>query len=152
MGDRRYGEGDPVRVVSGHEDRAGRRGRVTQVYGPYEDYDYAVELAGGEVNALFEQDLEPDAAPLALEVLDEVLGALDRAATLVRVVTVGQAFDAGEAAIAASGLDPWALNEGKAVRGDRLDAWWLDFARARAEAVRDALRAELALPGGREEG
>ncbi len=143
MGDRRYGEGDCVRVAAGHEDRAGRRGRVIEVHGPYEDFDYSVRYLDGEVNGLFESDLEPDGAQAALDVLEGTLEALERAAALVRLVTVGQVMDAGDAAIAASGLDPWAVNEGKARRGDALDVWWLDHARARAASVRDALRAEL---------
>ena len=143
MGDRRYGEGDCVRVAVGHEDRAGYRGRVIEVYGPYEDYDYAVRYLDGEVNALFESDLEPDGAQAALDVLEGTLAALERAAALVRLLTVGQVMDAGDGAIAASGLDPWAVNEGKARRGDAIDAGWLDHARARAASVRDALLAEL---------
>lgn len=56
---------------------------------------------------------------------------LDRAATLLSVVTVGQVMDGGDRFIEAAGLNPWAVNEGRARREDRIDPWWLVAAQDR---------------------
>lgn len=48
--------------------------------------------------------------------------ALERCEKLVSCLTVGQVVDAGYDAIEASGLNPYCLNEGRAVREDQIDA------------------------------
>lgn len=49
--------------------------------------------------------------------------ALERAAKIASIVTVGQVFAAGDEFIEAAGLDPWALNEGRASPSDRISTW-----------------------------
>lgn len=84
---------------------------------------------------------DPDAADAAT-ILEDAAQAADRVATLVAHVTVGQAFDAGDEAIEAAGLNTWCLNEGRATRGDTLGNW---RQRAAADAAREAA-ARLAGP------
>lgn len=50
---------------------------------------------------------------------------MERIKTLLSLITVGQVIDAGPAAIDASGLNPWCLNEGRGRREDRLNLWWV---------------------------
>jgi hypothetical protein len=42
-------------------------------------------------------------------------------------MTVGQVINAGSEAINASGLNPWALNEGKALETDKISNWRTDL-------------------------
>ena len=52
---------------------------------------------------------------------------LRRAAPLVRLLTVRQVLlSSSNTAIEASGLNPWAINEGLATGDERIDAWWID--------------------------
>lgn len=59
--------------------------------------------------------------------IEALVEALERAQVLARLVTVRQAINAGDDAIEASGLNPWAMNEGLAdgtesVRTDFIDS------------------------------
>lgn len=54
--------------------------------------------------------------------------ALKRAEVLVGLVTVRQAIHAGNDAIEAAGLNPWAMNEGLATGDERVSTWWLSDA------------------------
>ncbi len=92
--------------------------------------DHAIEAC----ESLVGNPGDPDAAAC----LEDAAQAADRAATLVAHVTVGQAFDGGEEAIEAAGLNPWCLNEGRASRGDTLGNW---RQRAAADAAREAAAA-----------
>ena len=80
------------------------------------------EFARRIVRALDQADVAP-----------ELLEALKRAEHLVRLLTVEQVMQAGNAAVDASGLHPFALNEGRADKGDRLSTYWLSAAIAKAE-------------------
>ena len=68
------------------------------------------------------------------EAVPELLEALKRAEYLVRLLTVEQVMQAGNAAVDASGLHPFALNEGRADKGDRLSTYLLSAAIAKAES------------------
>lgn len=52
--------------------------------------------------------------------------AYDRAKMLLRLVTVGQVVAAGDAAISASGVNPWAMNEGLAEKDSPISTHWFD--------------------------
>jgi hypothetical protein len=51
---------------------------------------------------------------------------LRRCAVLVRLLTVRQVIEAGDEAIEAAGLNPYAINEGRATGDERLNPWWLE--------------------------
>ncbi len=51
---------------------------------------------------------------------------LRRAKVLVELVTVRQAIQAGDAAIEAAGLNPYAMNEGLATGDEPLGTWWME--------------------------
>lgn len=134
MGDKRYGPGDRVSVVPEHEDRAGMRGVVTETGGPLDDHDCYVRLRNGETIGFWDEHLVPDTSP-STEDLQSILDVLRRAKVLVGLVGIGAILDAGDAAIDASGLNPWCVNEGRATREDKTSTWWIDGAIEKAEAM-----------------
>lgn len=60
---------------------------------------------------------------------------LDRLMTLARLVTVRQAIEAGDDAIAAAGLNPWCMSEGLATGDERVHLWWADDLVTRLRAL-----------------
>lgn len=56
----------------------------------------------------------------------ELRAKLERARPLVALLTVRQVIQGGDNAIAASGLDPWCMNEGRATGDEPISAWWLE--------------------------
>jgi hypothetical protein len=56
---------------------------------------------------------------------DALRKALERAQVLVGLVTVRQAIHAGDEAIEAAGLNPYAMNEGQATGDEHASTWWL---------------------------
>lgn len=51
----------------------------------------------------------------------------------MRALTVRQVMESGDAAIEASGLNPWCMNEGTAQGHERIDASFIEAAIAKAE-------------------
>ena len=93
----------------------------------------ADEDNGGSNTAL--DDAWGEAAAAVKELLaargksDEVETALRRAEVLVPLLTVRQVIEAGGGAIAAAGLNPWCINEGRATGDERIgQQWWLTAA------------------------
>jgi hypothetical protein len=48
---------------------------------------------------------------------------IERLVRLAALVTVGQVIDAGDESIAAAGLSPYCINEGRAEGHERIDMW-----------------------------
>ena len=46
--------------------------------------------------------------------------------TLLSLLTVRQVIAAGDAAIEAAGLNPWAINEGRATGDETISTWWVE--------------------------
>jgi hypothetical protein len=67
--------------------------------------------------------LARDLAPEGWQVVET--RTIDRAQTLVSLLTVRQVIQAGDSAIDAAGLNPWCINEGRADGSARISAWWL---------------------------
>lgn len=61
--------------------------------------------------------------------------ALERAQALVGLLSVRQVIEAGDKAIDAAGLNPWAMNEGLATGDERIDAGWIDAALSLAKGT-----------------
>jgi hypothetical protein len=59
---------------------------------------------------------------------DDLVAALERAQKLARLVTVRQVIEAGDDAIDAAGLNPWAINEGLAEGNEPIGAHFIDAA------------------------
>lgn len=57
------------------------------------------------------------------ELKEDIVKEFKRLQILVNLVTVGQVIDAGDKAIEAAGLNPYALNEGRCDRKDRIFDW-----------------------------
>lgn len=62
---------------------------------------------------------------------EELRGALERAGTLVRLLTIRDVIDCGSTAIEAAGINPWCLNEGLAQGDENISTWWIDAALSR---------------------
>ena len=60
------------------------------------------------------------------EKVAELRAKLDRARPLVALLTVRQVIQGGDDVIAASGLNPWCINEGRATGDEPISAWWLE--------------------------
>lgn len=67
----------------------------------------------------------PQAVLALLDRVEALEKALERAKPLVRLVTVGMAIRAGDEAIDAAGLNPWAINEGRATGDEPVPTWWM---------------------------
>jgi hypothetical protein len=50
---------------------------------------------------------------------------IDRARRLIGLLTVRQVIFAGDEAIEAAGINPWAVNEGLASGDEPIDTWWM---------------------------
>lgn len=59
------------------------------------------------------------------EEVAELRAKLDRVRPLVALLTVRQVIQGGDAAIQASGLNPWCINEGRATGDEPISTWWL---------------------------
>lgn len=70
----------------------------------------------------------------------EVVEALQRAQTLIGLLTVRQVIDAGDEAIDAAGLNPWCLNEGLATGDERIRADWLTALTTPEQRVADGYK------------
>lgn len=66
--------------------------------------------------------------------MQELIEAAERAQILLRGLTIRNVFDRGIEAINAAGLNPWAINEGRADGTERVSTDWLDNAIAAARA------------------
>jgi hypothetical protein len=64
----------------------------------------------------------------AVNTVDGLVKALERAQKLVRLVTVRQVIESGDDAIEAAGINPWAMNEGLAEGHERIDTYFIDAA------------------------
>ncbi len=62
--------------------------------------------------------------------LEKVREALVQANTLLPLLTVRQVIEGGDAAIDASGLNPYCMNEGLATGDEHIDAWRIPAALA----------------------
>lgn len=108
------------RGVSGYEIASGENASGAGVAGAIGELIPGVSLADLA-------RLAPEIARLASgEAVCVPVADMDRAATLIRLLTVRQVIEAGDEAISAAGLNPWAMNEGLATGDERIDAWWLD--------------------------
>jgi hypothetical protein len=70
-------------------------------------------------------------APLivrAVNAHDALVAALKRVEVIASLVTVRQVIEAGDAAIEAAGLNPWAMNEGLADGTERVGTYFIDSA------------------------
>jgi hypothetical protein len=76
---------------------------------------------------------DPSDAEEALALAEEVL---ERALKLVPLLTVRQAIEAGDEATRAAGLNPWAINEGRADGSEKLSAWWIAHALERVKTAK----------------
>lgn len=86
-----------------------------------------LSIMGGESYVLDTDDVREAAAEitrLRAEV-EELRAKLDRARPLVALLTVRQVIQGGDDAIAASGLNPWCINEGRATGDEPIGTWWL---------------------------
>lgn len=63
----------------------------------------------------------------------QMLEALKKAKELVKLITVRQVIDGGNAAIDASGLNPWCINEGLAYGNEPIDISFITAAISAAE-------------------
>lgn len=70
------------------------------------------------------------------DLIPDLVSALERAEHLVRLLTVRQVLIEGTShAIIASGLNPWAINEGLATGDERVDAHFIGAAIAPARQI-----------------
>jgi hypothetical protein len=86
----------------------------------------------------FKPYIRADIADLAtgvvpVEVIRRLVEESQRAAVLIRLLTVRQIVNAGNRAINAAGLNPYAMNEGLATGDEAIDCWSLRTAIAAAE-------------------
>ncbi len=63
---------------------------------------------------------------LWIENRDELLEELERARTLLRLITVRQVIESDLKTINAAGLNPYCINEGRATGNDRIDTSFMD--------------------------
>lgn len=91
--------------------------------------DEAVSIA--EVYGETQEETEANADLMAAAPV--LLAALSRALPLLRLLAVRQVIEAGDDAITAAGLNPYAMNEGLAEGHERLSLWWVEAAIAQAE-------------------
>jgi hypothetical protein len=60
--------------------------------------------------------------------LNEAITTLERARTLLSLLTIRQVIEAGDEAINAVGLNPYAMNEGRATGEEGINTYWFDDA------------------------
>lgn len=58
--------------------------------------------------------------------IDRLRAILRRAQVLVGLITVRQVINAGNDAIEAADLNPYAMNEGLATGDEHINTWWMD--------------------------
>jgi hypothetical protein len=92
-------------------------------------FEQLPDIDGDEADWLFYREALCAGARDAIAALvaerDALRKALERAQVLVGLVTVRQAIHAGDEAIEAAGLNPYAMNEGQATGDEHVSTWWL---------------------------
>ena len=68
-------------------------------------------------------------------VIRELVEALERSGTLIKLLTVRQVFEASVDAIEAAGMNPWGMNEGIASCAEKIRPYFIDAALARAKEM-----------------
>lgn len=66
-----------------------------------------------------------DAMCSARDEIERLSAIMERARPLVALVTVRMAIHGGDETIAASGLNPWCMNEGLATGDEGISTWWM---------------------------
>ena len=110
-----------------------REGRFVYALGEGETNVFSANVQGGgsgsDVATLAEQEANARLIAAAPELLEEGI----KATRLLRLLTIRQIIEGGDETIEASGLNPWAMNEGLATGDERFDPWKMDAAIAKAE-------------------
>ena len=107
----------------------GTRGAHINVANDY-NHPLSFEFTYSDIDAA--RSAEGQANAHLIAAAPEMYGALERAATLVKLLTVRQVIEAGDKATEAAGLNPWCINEGLATGGESIGSDWIDFALAKA--------------------
>ena len=91
----------------------------------------SVGCDGGQM-ALIPLDESNEANAHLIAAAPEMYKELEKAAILLRLLTVRQVIEAGDDAIKAAGLNPWCMNEGLATGDEPISTTLIDCALAKA--------------------